>query len=244
MPQLATAQDMSRAQTLFQSGVDMADAERWGEAAEYFRQARAIVERPSIVCNLGVALHHLGETTDAIEALQRCRALAQEDAAWGASNRALVERAGRLLDELRPSMGRLTLTIAPDETEVFLDGTPLEGTGATRSLELDPGRHRLTLSAAGYMSRTEEIRAARFLLSVAFLVLATGCATRPGRLLVVVYSDLAALTSVEIEAGPPGSAFTDSTQFLLGASSGRLTLPLSFAIQARAERSAIALERM
>lgn len=156
-PQLATAQDMSRAQSLFQSGVEMADAERWGEAAEYFRQARAIVERPSIVCNLGVALHHLGETTDAIEALQRCRALAEEDAAWGASNRALVERAGRLLDELRPSMGRLTLTLAPETTEVFLDGTPLEGTGASRTLEVDPGRHHLTLSAAGYVSRTEEI---------------------------------------------------------------------------------------
>lgn len=47
--------------------------------------------------------------------------------------------------------------MTPDDAEVSVDGRPIEGTGSSRVLELDPGRHRLTLSARGFVSRTEEI---------------------------------------------------------------------------------------
>ena len=154
----ARAQDVAAAQALFQQGVTFADAERWGEAAECFRQARAIVERPSIVCNLGFALHHLGAATDARSALTRCRELAELDPTWRSANRPIVDRAARLLREMRPAIARLTLVLDPQTTEVFVDGEPVEGPAApTRVIELDPGRHRLVLSAPGYATLNEEI---------------------------------------------------------------------------------------
>lgn len=148
---------MAEAQRLFTRGVALADAERWGEAAEYFRRARAIVERPSIVCNLGVALHHAGSATDASEALTRCGELATQDPAWGEANATLVERAQRLLAELAPARGQLTLALTPDTAQLSVDGVLFEGTGATREIRVDPGRHRLSVSAPGFVTRTDEL---------------------------------------------------------------------------------------
>lgn len=157
MPQVAAAQDLAEAQRLFERGVELADADRWGESAEYFRRARAIVERPSIVCNLGIALHHLGEATDATEALLRCRALADADPRWGAANAALVERAGHFLDELSPAVVHLRVTVEPADVVLEIDGEVVPGDGRERVLELDPGRHVLTARTEGYVAHREEI---------------------------------------------------------------------------------------
>lgn len=151
------AQDLREAQQLFERGVTLADAERWGEAAEYFRRARAIVERPSIVCNLGVALHHLSEAGEATEALLRCQELAQQDPAWGTANAALVARTERLLSELQPAVGRLTLSLEPPDAAVTVDGELREGSGSPRALELDPGTRHLGVSAPGFTSHAEEV---------------------------------------------------------------------------------------
>lgn len=149
--------ELAEAQRLFGAGVDLADAERWGEAAEYFRRARAIVERPSIVCNLGVALHHVGEASAAVEALLRCQALAREDEVWGRANEALVERTDQLLADLIPAMGHLTLTLEPPDAEVTIDGELAGGHGSPRTFDLDPGSHRVTVGAPGFVSRSAEV---------------------------------------------------------------------------------------
>jgi hypothetical protein len=156
-PARLMAQDLREAQQLFERGVTLADAERWGEAAAYFRRARAIVERPSIVCNLGVALHHLSEAGAATEALLRCQALAREDPTWGSANAALVARTERLLADLRPAVGRLTITLEPSDAVVTIDGELREGTGSPRELELDPGTHRVGVSAPGFTDHSEEV---------------------------------------------------------------------------------------
>jgi hypothetical protein len=157
LPAPLHAQDLREAQQLFERGVTLADAERWGEAAEYFRRARAIVERPSIVCNLGVALHHLSEASEATEALLRCQELARADPSWGAANAALVARTERLLSDLRPAVGRLTLSLEPRDATVTIDGEVRDGIGSPRELELDPGTHHLGVSAPGFVSHSEDV---------------------------------------------------------------------------------------
>ena len=109
------------------------------------------------MCNLGVALHHLSEAGAATEALLRCQELAREDPAWGTANAALVARTERLLAELRPALGRLTLTLEPPGAVVAIDGELREGTGSPREFELDPGTHRVGVSAPGFSSRSEEV---------------------------------------------------------------------------------------
>lgn len=148
------AASLAEARTLFERGLAAADAERWAEAVELFRRARDIVERPSIVFNLGQALMRLGQSTEARAALERFVAIADARA-----DRADIETAQRLLSELSLSQGTLDLSLEPADAIVELDGRELEGTGAERTLTLDPGRHRLAITAPGH-------RADRFEISV------------------------------------------------------------------------------
>lgn len=134
----------------------MADADRWSEAAHYFRQARALVERPSIVCNLGVALDRLGEEADAIEALSRCRDLAAADSRWSDANATVLALARRLLDA-HMTVGRIRLTVVPRDSTVEVDGQRVDGTGAVLTMEVDPGSHVITARAPGFATRTEQI---------------------------------------------------------------------------------------
>ncbi len=139
------ASSLAEARTLFDRGLAAADAERWGEAVELFRRASEIVERPSIVFNLGQALMRSGRSTQARAALERFIAIADAQA-----DRRDIEAAQRLLSELSASQGTLDLSLEPADATVELDGEPLSGTGAERTLTLDPGRHRLAITAPGH----------------------------------------------------------------------------------------------
>jgi hypothetical protein len=70
-----------------------------------------------------------------------------------------VARAQRLLAELTASRGTLVLAVDPEDALVEVDGGLVEGDGAERTLALDPGRHRVVVSAPGH-------RADRFEISV------------------------------------------------------------------------------
>lgn len=147
--QPARAQDLAEAERLFREGVALSEAERWGEAAEYFRRAHAIAERPSTACNLGVALYHLGEAGAATSVLSQCLALATESG-YGASHPEQIQAAERFLAELRAAVGRLVIELQPAEATLLVDGEPVEGSGSPRTHEIDPGRHAISVSAPGH----------------------------------------------------------------------------------------------
>lgn len=154
-PVTVGAQDLAEAQRLFRRGVELANDERWGEAAEYFRRARSLSERPSVVCNLGFALYHLGEASEATEALDRCLELGRADASWSTEHGAELATARRYRADLRPAVGHLHLTVEPATARVLIDGEPIEGSGSRRTIDVDPGRHRLMVSADGFETHHE-----------------------------------------------------------------------------------------
>jgi hypothetical protein len=145
----ARAQDLGEAERLFREGVALSEAERWGEAAEYFRRAQAIAERPSITCNLGVALYHLGEAREATTVLERCIALSNESG-YAASHPEQIQAAQQFLDALRSAVGTLRLEIAPADATFLIDGDEIEGSGSPRTVQIDPGRHSIAVSAPGH----------------------------------------------------------------------------------------------
>ena len=140
-----SASSLAEARSLFERGLAAADAERWGQAVELFRRASEIVERPSIVFNLGQALMRLGQSTEARAALERFVAIADASA-----DREDILAAQRLLAELEATQGTLDLSIEPADAIVELDGAPIAGSGAERTLTLDPGRHRLAITSPGH----------------------------------------------------------------------------------------------
>jgi hypothetical protein len=154
LPTLALAQDMAEAERLFRQGVELSNAERWGEAAEYFRRASAIAERPSISCNLGVALYHLGEARESTRVLERCIELAAESG-YGESHPDQIQAAERFLADLRGAVGRLQIELSPPDAVVLVDGDVVPGEGSPRTIEIDPGRHAILVSATGYRTFRE-----------------------------------------------------------------------------------------
>jgi hypothetical protein len=140
-----SAEQLAEARGLFERGLTAADAERWAEAVELFRRAREIVERPSIVFNLGQALVRLGRSSEARAALDRFVAIADARV-----DQADIAAAQRLLAELGAAQGTLELSVEPADAVIELDGAPLEGSGAERAITLDPGRHRIAVTAPGY----------------------------------------------------------------------------------------------
>lgn len=136
---------LDEARTLFEQGLARADEQRWGEAVEYFRAALELVDRPSIVFNLGVALFRNGQTREAETVLNRflSRADPIEDGAD-------IAAARRFLGEIRNSYATIVLRVSPANAHVEIDGDPSEGEGANREIEVDPGTHRVVVRADGY----------------------------------------------------------------------------------------------
>lgn len=153
-PSAAPSNDprIAQARALFEDGLRLVEAERWGEALEFFQRSRALVERPSTLFNVGSVLVRLGRMAEAISTLEQFLRLS--DVRANAAERA---EAQRLLSEASAAQGRLTLTLNVPDVEVSLDGVILTGTGPQRSFVVDPGAHRLRASARGYEDASAQV---------------------------------------------------------------------------------------
>lgn len=140
------------ARTLFERGREAASAERWGEAVDFFRRARALADRPSIDFNLGVSLFTLGRHVEAIEVLEHF--LARADPTADAPD---IATATELMGQARGAVVHVILDVDPPDAELRIDGAPRAGTGASREVLLDPGHHQLEASAAGHADGAAEL---------------------------------------------------------------------------------------
>jgi hypothetical protein len=148
-PEGAAASDEARA--LFEQGIAFSEEERWGEAVEYFRRSRQLVERPSTVFNMAVALLRLGRPTDALDALRDYLRIA------GPEEEERRAEARRMLELALSSTAELRLFVAPAGAEVRVDGARTAGDGPERVITLDPGTHTLHVSASGHTAHTSEV---------------------------------------------------------------------------------------
>ena len=143
-----------RARVLFERGIESADQERWIEAAEYFRRAARLAERPSILFNLGYSLWRAGKPSEAIPHLERFL-----DVADPRRDAADIATAREVMRDAHARLGTLTLTISPADAQIEVDGRMLDVTGEQRRLLLDPGRHVVTARADGHRTMRFEVSA-------------------------------------------------------------------------------------
>lgn len=144
-PHPSRAEPVNEARALFQRGIELVGEERWGEALEYFRRSRALSERPSTVFNIGSVLVRVGRMAEAIGTLEEFLRVSDPRA-----NAAERREADRLLAEARAARVRLTLALNVPDAQLWVDGARVEGSGAERVVELDPGEHQLRLAAEGH----------------------------------------------------------------------------------------------
>jgi hypothetical protein len=122
----------ARARALFDEGLELADAGDWERAVPRFRRALDLREAAPVRFNLATSLSHMGRLVEAIEELDRILTDPEADAE-------VREAARELRAELRPRLGRLTVTVRGDAegTHVVVDGRPWDALGI--AAVADPG---------------------------------------------------------------------------------------------------------
>lgn len=153
-PQVRAQDESEEARELFVQGVEASGDERWGEAVDFFRRSRAILERPSAVFNTAVALHRMGRVR---EALADVVAYLDMTTARAEGERARYAQAQLLRTELRELIAVLTLTVTPPDAQVEVDGRARDGSGTEREIDLDPGSHAIRVSAEGHAPQQLEL---------------------------------------------------------------------------------------
>jgi hypothetical protein len=123
------------ARTLFNEGLEYADAGRWQEAALRFRRAYEVKSTAEIGYNLAQAYIHLGYLASGVELLRR----AGDDPDAAAAVR---EAARARLRQVAPRLGGLTVQVPRQPgTYAYLDGRTLESHQVGVNLPVDPGPH-------------------------------------------------------------------------------------------------------
>jgi tetratricopeptide (TPR) repeat protein len=128
------------ARALFGEGVQLAQAGDHAAAADRFQRALELRWAPPIAHNLAEALAQLGRYVEAIEHLRSVERSteATDDVKASAAERRV---------ELEPMVGRLRVTLAPDEPglEIRVDGRALPEALRGMAFPVDPGERAVTV---------------------------------------------------------------------------------------------------
>jgi hypothetical protein len=147
-----TQSEQERARALFSAGIAKIRDENWREAESVLRRSHELVPRASTLYNLALVVFKQGRLTESL-------ALASElirtaDPARDAKHR---QNAATLIERIEQQMSVVEVTVAPADAAITVDGRPVEGAGARRRLMIEPGRHRLVFSRAGYTAESMEM---------------------------------------------------------------------------------------
>jgi hypothetical protein len=147
--------DEARRARLYAEGLELARGGRWEEAVTRFREVVAIRSAPPALFTLGQAEERVGRLVSAKDAYARAEADAH---ATGAQD--VEDNARRAIASLEPRLPSVTVRLANES-----------GTGATATLDggavaiglqvdVDPGDHRVVVSAPGRASFEATVRVA------------------------------------------------------------------------------------
>lgn len=145
-----TPSEISVARRLFDEGKAAEEAGRFAEAAAKFRRAIAIKDTPGMRYHLAHCEEEQGAFVEALVEYDRARELID--------NGAKAADVAKLLDgareKVRAKVALLTLLLPKDlkNVAVMLDGKPLSPSVLELPLPINPGKHRVSVAAAGRTS--------------------------------------------------------------------------------------------
>jgi hypothetical protein len=142
-----------KARQHFDRGVARIAEAKWNEAIVELEAARAIYPTAPLHFNLGLAYRAVGRAHDAIASFERYRR-----AVGDTIDPQRQAELSRYLATLRASLAQLQLDIAPPDAIVLVDGAAVSR--AAGLVEVDPGTHKIAVSAEGYTAVTREISVA------------------------------------------------------------------------------------
>jgi tetratricopeptide (TPR) repeat protein len=151
---MTASSDQARAS--FSEGLDHLRALHWAEAEVAFRRSLEIVPRASTRYNLALVLFKQRRARES---------LAELDELLAAPQAAGDERHHEYARTLRPlvlaELVAVKVSVEPANAQLEIDDEALAASGSPRSVWLDPGPHRVLVSAPGYVSQRASLRAER-----------------------------------------------------------------------------------
>ncbi len=143
------------ARSLFEEGVQAADAQRWADAAERFGSAYGLKPTPGIAFNWACALIELGRLVEAGELLRSLVRDAAADPVLRADSEAK-------LAAVAPRIAALVIHVqgASDDVEVRVDGSPLLRAAWGVGSPTDPGAHTVSLLRGDAVLASEQVELA------------------------------------------------------------------------------------
>jgi hypothetical protein len=139
------------ARTHFERGVSLGSRGRWREAVTELEHARNIRATPPVMYNLALAYRAVGHYRQAIETFQGF--LTMSDGTLDSSRAREVQE---YLSELSTLLAHLQVRARPAQAVIRIDDgvVTMDEGGA---YVLDPGEHRVLITAEGYLPRTHEL---------------------------------------------------------------------------------------
>ena len=137
----------STAQSLFTEGKEAAEAERWEKAAKLFDQSFQLEKIPKTAGWLGRALVESGDFVAGANYLELYLHEEKQPSK-------MMEAAQEMLVAIKPKIATVTFELIPPDTEVSLDGKPIESKRLTWPLHISPADHSFEFKKAGYLPRT------------------------------------------------------------------------------------------
>jgi PEGA domain len=152
-----SAADRATARPLAQQGHEALKNEDYAVAADKFSRAEALVHAPTLLRDLARAQVGLGRFVEAQENYNRIireGVTSSSSASW---SKALAD-AKREVQELSARLPWVTISITgPAEPLVLVDGVRVGPASLGVKRPVDPGRHRIEVSAPGFSSREQRI---------------------------------------------------------------------------------------
>jgi hypothetical protein len=146
----------SQARTLFEQGIELANADRWAEALDAFRRSSELVARPSTSYNVANAYYRLNRPVDALAELD-----AHDRMPEVSSDAAAQARSRELRALVRAAVAEVLVSVEPPSATLFVNGWPTNLDGASRLVQLNPGTHFLQVIRDGYHPQRHELRVDR-----------------------------------------------------------------------------------
>jgi hypothetical protein len=146
--------DVRVARRLFADAEKDEDAARWADALDKLRRVARVKLTAGIHYHIALCEEHLGQLATALDEYTSAEGQARAENAQD-----VLAIVGKRIADLGPRVPRLTLRLVPDvpDAAVALDGTNLPAAVLGTALPVDPGEHRIEVTAPDRPSTTQNV---------------------------------------------------------------------------------------
>jgi hypothetical protein len=154
-----TDSERAAARELFKQGDDLQRAGRFAEALDKFTRAQQTFAAPTNqlrIAECQAALGHLVESAEAYRAVVRTTLPPGSPQAFQAA----IDQAKAELEQVDPRVPRVVVQVSPaalQSPQLQIDGQAVPAALIGEAIPLDPGAHRIVVSASGYTSAEQSV---------------------------------------------------------------------------------------